>query len=178
MTYNKPLTLEEQQFAEENHNLINSFLRFKRLNADYYDVVVFGYLRAVRKYFERPELRQYKFITIAYAAMNTDLGNHYRKQNRQKRKAYIISFDTPIYEDNESLTLVDIIPAGDIAANYMACGLLEEIEAALPKEQIKILRMKSEGYTDREIAGLNEVPVRSVQEVISAIRELLYPKLV
>ena len=175
----QPLTHEQQIFAENNHNIVDSFLRFKRLNDDYYDIIVFGYLRAVRKYFERLELRQYRFITIAYAAMNTDLINHYRKRSRLKRTAYIVSLDMPVYCDDENLTLMDIIPVADTAADNMAYdSLLDEISTTLPQDQFSVLRMKSEGYTEREIARKHDIPVRSVQEVISSIRELFYPSLV
>jgi len=177
-TQNQPLTLEQQQFAEDHHDLIYGFLRLKRLSQDYYDILVFGYLRAVRKYLERPELRRYRFSTIAYAAMNTDLINHYRKQTRLKRKAYIVSLDTPVYCDCENLTLIDMIPTDGTAANNMAYAqLLHEISAILPSEQYDMIQMKS-GYSDREIAKHHDVPVRSVQEILSAVREILAPRFI
>ena len=47
----RPFTKEEQQFAEENHDLVYAFLNEKKLSEDeYYDVVVFGYLQAVQFY--------------------------------------------------------------------------------------------------------------------------------
>jgi len=175
----QPLTHEQQIFAENNHNIVDSFMRFKRLGQDYYDIIVFGYLRAVRKYFERPELRQYRFITIAYAAMNTDLINHYRKRSRLKRTAYIVSLDMPVYCDDENLTLMDIIPVADTAADNMAYdSLLDEISTALSQDQFSVFRMKSDGYSEREIAKSRAVPVRSVQEMLANIREILYPSLV
>lgn len=45
------LTEEQKAFAEENHNLIYTFLHKKNLSFDeYYDVVVMGYLKAVANY--------------------------------------------------------------------------------------------------------------------------------
>ena len=170
---NRALTPEECQFAEDNHDIIYSFMRCKRLSEDYYDIIAFGFLRAVRKYFERSELRQYSFKTIAYYAMNSDLYNHYRKQYRQKRRAYIVSFDTVVYDDDR-LTLMDIIPDENADCNI----LLEEISEMLPADQFNIVRMKAEGYNDREIAQSYNIPVKSVKDMLSSIREILRPSLV
>ena len=47
-----PLTPEQRLFAEENHNLVYKFLAENHLPRDeFYDVVIFGYLRAVSRYF-------------------------------------------------------------------------------------------------------------------------------
>ena len=70
--YKQPLTSEQQAFAETHHSLVYSFLRYKRLDGDYYDTVIFGFIRAVRNYFDRPDLRHYAFKTIAYKCMNSD----------------------------------------------------------------------------------------------------------
>ena len=63
------LTEQESAFAAEHHSLIYRFLSKKGLSEDeYYDIVVFGYLNGVRKYFRRAELRQqYSFTTLAWA---------------------------------------------------------------------------------------------------------------
>ena len=46
----KPLTAEEQHLAAENHDLVFAFLKEKELPIDvYYDVVIFGYLKAVQE---------------------------------------------------------------------------------------------------------------------------------
>lgn len=67
LNYNLPLTEAESEFAAEHHSVIYGYLRKAGLpEDDFYDVVVFGYLRAVRKYLARPELRKYSFSTIAY----------------------------------------------------------------------------------------------------------------
>ena len=64
LNYNTPLTAEESAFAAEHHHLLLSYLKKARLDFDeFYDIAVFGYLRAVRKYLARPELRAYQFST-------------------------------------------------------------------------------------------------------------------
>ena len=47
-----PLTKEQQTFATAHHSLVYKFLNENRLPEDeFYDVVIFGYLKAVRDYF-------------------------------------------------------------------------------------------------------------------------------
>lgn len=91
LNYKAPMNLDESAYAEKYHHLIYAFLGKHKLPMDeFYDIAVFGYLRAVRKYLARPELReQYKFSTIAYRAMSCDV-HHSReywlraKRNRQE----------------------------------------------------------------------------------------------
>ena len=45
-----PLTLEEQRFAELNHELVLNYLRRRKLELnEWYDVVIFRYLLSVKK---------------------------------------------------------------------------------------------------------------------------------
>ncbi len=65
LDYTFPLTSEESAFAEKHHDVLLRYLHFHKLPVDeFYDIAVFGYLRAVRKYLARPELRQYKFSPL------------------------------------------------------------------------------------------------------------------
>ena len=52
-----PLNDTQRIFAEKNHNLVYKFLHEKNLPAsEYYDIVIFGYLRAVQRYLTDPNL--------------------------------------------------------------------------------------------------------------------------
>ena len=47
-----PLTKEQQDFAAEHHGLVYKFLNDNHLPEDeFYDVVIFGYLKAVQDFF-------------------------------------------------------------------------------------------------------------------------------
>ena len=71
-----PLTEEQRIFAEKHHDFIYQYLNGRHLNIeDYYDTAVFGYLKAVQDYLEKPELQQYRFSTIARIAMRGCTGN-------------------------------------------------------------------------------------------------------
>jgi len=74
------LTQEQQDFAAEHHDLVYDFLRDNRLHQDeFYDVIIFGYLRAVQKYLiHEKQRRQYEFSKIARQAMERDLAAHRR----------------------------------------------------------------------------------------------------
>ena len=51
LNYNLPLTEAEAEFAAEHHSVIYGYLRKAGLpEDDFYDVVVFGYLRAPPRY--------------------------------------------------------------------------------------------------------------------------------
>lgn len=63
----RPLTKEQRRFAEENHHLVFTFLNQKDLpESAFYDVVIFGYLKAVQEYCEVQALHRFKFSTLAF----------------------------------------------------------------------------------------------------------------
>lgn len=152
MNHNTPLTPEQQELAARYHQTIYSYLRGKRLDAsEWYDVAVFGYLRAVRLYTARPELRQYSFTTIAGNAMDSEI---YKERRKQRRQIQPLSLDAELTEDG--LTLYDII--GD--PQFLPYQREDEVVAAqyiplleiLTEQQLDVLTMKAQGYTYREIA--------------------------
>ena len=55
-----PLTKEQQEFAAEHHGLVYKFLNDNRLAEDeFYDVIIFGYLKAVQDFFLREQLQDF-----------------------------------------------------------------------------------------------------------------------
>jgi RNA polymerase sigma-70 factor (ECF subfamily) len=84
MLYNMmPLTAEQSTFAAENHGLIEKYLNSEHFSQDdFYDVAVFGYLRAVQDYLTQPELRRRPFADVAFQAMGQDVrtSQEYRRQ--------------------------------------------------------------------------------------------------
>lgn len=166
------LTKDEKEFAAENHHIVENFLKYRHLNRDeYYEVVIFGYLRAVKKYFMRSELWLYNFSTIALYSMKSDLYNHYRKQRRKKRTADVVSLDSMAYEDG-NLTVAEITAApGSVTDVLEAKTLWNEITAKLSGDCVDILRMRVTGYTNREIAKNCGVKVKDVDGIMEQIRE-------
>lgn len=89
-----PLTPEEQKFAEENFHLIAKYLKIRKLPYDeWFDVVVFRYLRAVKRWFALPELHDHNFEIVAFYGMRSAIGHELEKQ---KRRPQTVSLDDPV----------------------------------------------------------------------------------
>ena len=98
----KPLTKEQQCFAEENHHLVYAFLNSKRLPESlYYDVVIFAYLCAVQEYCETPDLHRYKFSSLAWKKMQSAVADYQRYLQCQRRAIPVISLDELISNQEE-----------------------------------------------------------------------------
>ena len=103
------LTERQRKFAEEHHYVLEDFLKYRGLPWDeFYDVVVFRFLRAVKQYDERDDLRKYTFNTIAKYHMRSALSNHFAHLKRQNKNVQVLSLDYPT-SYNSGLTLGDCI---------------------------------------------------------------------
>ena len=95
-----PLTKEQQAFATAHHSLVYKFLNENRLPEDeFYDVVIFGYLKAVRDYFSDLTAQQFTFSTIANRRMKFCLFDYFRTQERRKRNMEVLSIHVGLYPD-------------------------------------------------------------------------------
>jgi len=168
------LTKEQRDFAEKWHNLIYAYLNHKGLNEDeYYDIVVFGYLRAVRRYFEEEVLRQYAFSTIAWRCMSTEVKNEHIKRKRQKRSAKTISLNSLVYGD-EVLLLEEALSTPDALMEQLEYQcLLHELAEKVSKRQMKIARMRADGHSLREISKAESLPMNRLKTLIDGIRVAL-----
>ena len=139
----QPLTEQEKQFAEKNHRLVYSFLhRYKYRIEDFYDIVIFGFLKAVQVYHRKENVKwKYDFAFIAWQYMRSEIGNHFRMESALKRKM-------------ETATIV-------LDERYIGIGysledefieresFLEYIQE-LDKEQRKMIRWRIRGYSNAE----------------------------
>ena len=109
--YERPLTLEESQFASEHINIVYRYLRQQGLNSDeWFDVVIFRYLLSVKRYFALPELQRLKFIKVACSAMRSAVGHEKRK--RASEPVTVSLFD--VIPGTEDLCYIDTIAAPEI----------------------------------------------------------------
>lgn len=105
----KKLTEKQRQFAADNHYVLENFLRYRGMPMDeFYDVVIFRFLKAVQQYDERKDLQKYKFSTIAgvcyaFSCKHTIL----QKKKRRDEKVEILSLDYQL--GNSGMTLGDVI---------------------------------------------------------------------
>lgn len=173
-----PLTPEQSIFAAENHDLVIKYLKANQLPIDdYYDIVIFGYLKAVRDYFNRPDLRKYAFSTICWKAMKQSVSNHNKGTLRKKRNAEVISIHSELYEDGP--VLENTLPVyHDLLARLQTELLLHDLATVISKQQMDMVRMRSHGYNIREIARRYNVPMQDVKMLLAgacaALKQLCY----
>lgn len=154
-----PLTYQQRAFAAKHHRLVYKFLSEKYLPADeYYDVVIFGYLRAVRRYFTEQKLHKYRFSTIAWSCMRADLTNHMRTVKK-------------------TVELPDNVSTQETAWQYMELKLIiYELSKRLPAKQMQIVILRMYGYSVSEISeikGLSAKQVRrNLRDVYKVLREI------
>lgn len=159
------LTEQESAFAAEHHTLIYRYLSQKGLSEDeYYDIVVFGFLNGVRKYFRREELRQqYSFTTLAWSAMNTCLSNYKRSKACPKNHAKILSINEPF---RSVYPLEEIISdARDYAEETLTAMCVTETLQSFEQTEREIVRLLMEGHPKSEICrqfGLTAVQMNDI----------------
>ena len=102
------LNERQRMFAEEYHNVLENFLIKKRLPVDeFYDVVVFRFLKAVKHYDEHEYLKQYEFSDIADKFMQSAISNYFDAKRRKNDGVRLLSLDYKISGSN--LTFADIV---------------------------------------------------------------------
>lgn len=168
-----PLTHEQRLFAVENHDLVYKFLREKQLSIDeFYDVVIFAYLQSVRRFLTESKLEQYSFSTIAWSAMNRAIYNYYRSQRTPKHNADVISLY--IKADEDDLSLEETIAAPNPLMRQLEEQLLlHDLAKRISRQQMSIVRLKSYGYNDCDIARRQNISTKRVQKLLKEIRYVL-----
>lgn len=175
----RPLNEKETVFAEENLGVLERYLSRRHLDRNtFYDVVVFGYLRAVVRYLSEPELQQYKFTTIANSAMNTEVTNYHRALNRKKRKAVVLNIDAALFAGG--LPITEIIP--DIRSTEFEKQLSdrEQINLILSyatESEKSVLRLSADGFTYREIGSMLNISESTVGKRVYEFRKRVLPLL-
>lgn len=106
--YERPLTPKEAQFATENINIVWWYLDQQGLDrAEWFDVVIFRYLLAVKRWFALPDLQKHRFVNIACKAMKSAIGHEREKEERMPKT---VSLYEPI-PGTEDLFYIDTIAA-------------------------------------------------------------------
>lgn len=138
-----PLNDTQRIFAEKNHNLVYKFLHEKNLPAsEYYDIVIFGYLRAVQRYLTDPNLAGYSFATVAWRAMEGEVVNTHRTdkrrfrvirfvRSRQSYTGHLTRRSTPTVTDEEALHESEV------------ALLLHALAKRVTPQQMEIIRLRT-----------------------------------
>ena len=148
----RPMTNEEREFAEQQHELVTDFLRCKRLPMDdYYDVVIFGYLSAVQQYFRNPP-PNVEFKAMAFRAMKDSVLQDGEYNARAKRCGITVSLDIA---DRHS-TIQD--PRQNTVRQVEGKALLEQAASVATPKEASIIRLLVDGFALHEAARLLKIP--------------------
>ena len=172
----QPLTETEKKQAEENHNLVYSFLhRHTYSIEDFYNVVIFGYLKGIQTYNRREDLRnKYQIAFICERYMSAEIGNYFRTKNAQKRKPAenMISLDAD-YAESENFYNCTCGKSADPESEIIGADLRMHLFEHLTKSQRKIAEMKMKGYDNKEIFLLLEIKPSTYYKEVQRIKEIL-----
>lgn len=152
-----PLTPEQQAFAEENHGLIIDFMEKHSLDGDYYGLLAHRYLKVVVRYLTEEKLRKYKFSTVVWYHLRSELSNYAREEARRSQELSMeLHGDVPA-------------PTGEPFDNVM----WKKIEEILTYKQVEVILLRNQGYNNREIADLCGVKRKAIEKRFARIRKIL-----
>ena len=164
----KPLTAEQSQIAELNHDLVFEFLNEYNLpESQYYDVVIFGYLCAAQEYCEKPELQKYSFSTLAWRKMLCEFKDHSRYLSREKRNIQTISLSDIKRGDDASLKTDETAAENKLLEDSNFSLLLHSLASAITEKQMRIIRMKLAGFRMHDIARTEKMTFRDINRVLN-----------
>lgn len=170
----KPLTEEEKVLATENHSLVYSFLhRHKYAIEDFYNVVIMGYLQAVQVYNRRKDIKEkYQLAFIAEQYMRAQIGNYFRKEQSMKRKPdeMVLSLDAN-YAETENI--YNLFGGKSAEEEVLEDEMLTELLEQFSSQQKDILKLKLEGYNNKEIYLLLEIPSSTFYLELNRIKKVL-----
>ena len=150
------LTLEQRQFAAEQHNLIYAYLNEKGLyHEEYYDIAAFGYLQAVKRYLSQPALRQYAFSTIAWRAMRQSIAAFHRSEERRKAAERAFAESQPVATD-----------AWDALEGSL---ILHDLAVISSREQYALTQLRLQGYSIREAALAQGISPKRVRKLLKEL---------
>lgn len=163
-----PLTDSERKFATENHNLVYGFLHHYGYSLEiYYDVAIFGFLKAVQIYNRREDLQnRYNFSFISRQYMRAEIGNYFRMENAKKRKpsGVLVSLDSDYLE---------VASGNSPEVEVLEAERLTDFWDSLSNTQRKITEMKIDGYSSKEIYSVMEIKSSTYYREVQRIKKVL-----
>ena len=175
MESSERLTEQERLFAERHHKSIYTFHNTNGLrDEDFYDVAALGYLRAVKRYHREEKLQQYKFNTIAWQAMRTNVGNK-KKADRIRDAVITCSLNELTDDGTEYGEFVQTTKDGfrELEEQENLQQLLAEIMPALTERQRGHIVAALNGYRPQEIIKEQRVRFQEYHKDRKVIREVI-----
>ena len=173
----EPLTDFERKFATENHNLVYDFLHRYGYNLEtYYDIAIFGFLKAVQIYSCREDLRnKYAFPFISQQYMRSEIGNHFRMEDAKKRKpsGIMVSLDAEYSETENLYNCIGVAGTKSPELEVLESERVTEVLKSLSDSQRKIAEMKIDGYSSKEIYSALEMKPSTYYVEVNRIKKVL-----
>lgn len=171
------LTDFERKFAAENHNLVYDFLHKRGYSLEiYYDIAIFGFLKAVQIYNRREDLRdKYAFPFISQQYMRSEIGNHCRTEKAKKRNpsGTLVSLDAEYTEMENLYNCISVVGAKSPESEIVAMERAKEMLASLSDTQRKIAELKIDGYNSKEIYSVLEIKPSTYYLEVKRIKRIL-----
>lgn len=155
----KTFTEEEKRLAEKNHDLVYQFLKSHNYNMeDYYNIVVFGYLKGIQKYCRYVgNNTENNLAGICWNCMRSEMKSHFKTETAKKRQpAEIIMTKVSSAEDE-----------------VIALEILKSVMENLTVRQQNIITLKMLGYSNAEICLMMEMSKSSYYRELENIRQTI-----
>lgn len=155
----KPFTEEEKRLAEQNHDLVYQFLKSHNYSVeDYYNTVVFGYLKGIQKYCRYiGNSAGNNLAGICWNCMRSEMKSHFKMETAKKRQpAEIIIKKMPSAEEEVLVT-----------------EILKSVMENLTIRQQNIITLKLLGYSNAEICLMMEMSKSSYYRELDYIRQMI-----
>lgn len=154
----KTFTEEEKRLAEKNHDLVYQFLRAHSYSMeDYYNIVVFGYLKGIQKYCRYVGNNTGKNLDgICWNCMRSEMKSHFKMETAKKRQP-------------TEIIMTKVSSAED---EVIALEILKSVMENLTIRQQNIITLKLLGYSNTEICLMMEMSkssyYRELENIISS----------
>ena len=173
----EPLTDFGRKFATENHNLVYDFLHRHGYSLEiYYDIAIFGFLKAVQIYNRREDLRnKYAFPFISQQYIRSEIGNHCRMEDAKKRKpsGTLVSLDAEYAETENLYNCIGVVGGKSPESEIVAMEQMTEMLNSLSDTQRKIAELKVDGYSSKEIYSALEIKPSTYYVEVNRIKKVL-----
>lgn len=166
----EPLNEEERKFAEENHNLIYSFLNQYRLPVEeWYGIAALGYLQGVKNY----DPNKKSFSAFVYRCMLNAVRMEMRR-NRLRNQWHngIVSMDITVGHSGE-ITVKDLIPDKDGVDSLVEYNEYIRRINTLPKKVKAVVILLMQGYSQKEISEILGHSQPYISKLVNRARGLI-----
>ena len=167
------LTKEQRLLAEENHNLIYTFLNNNNyFPEEYYDIAAIGYCEAAASF---DSTKGFAFATYAFKCMKNEVYKHMKAQTMGKRSmCYTVSMETPVFD---GLKIGDAFEdaSNNVESHALASEVMNIINN-LPEKMKKTMTLLIDGYGQGEIAEIVGISQCHVSRLQNKARQIIVRK--